>query len=151
MRLMVLLRQAAHDLRIRTVGPVNVAVGQGEVFRYFDVLRQIIESAKTDIFFVDRYLGPDFVSKYLPHVSAGVTVRLLTRDQVPALVSAASAFAKEFKTNIEVRSSNGTGASFKDGGRKDTTTITQNVDGFAVLSPMYEDIWQSAADHKLLS
>ena len=45
MRLMVLLRQAAHDLRIRTVGPVNVAVGQGEVFRYFDVLRQIIESA----------------------------------------------------------------------------------------------------------
>ena len=64
MRLMLLLRQAQSDLRMKTVGPVNVAVGQGEVFRYFDVVRQILELAKDDLLFVDRYMGAEFVAKY---------------------------------------------------------------------------------------
>jgi hypothetical protein len=57
MKLMVLLNQAQSDLRLKTIGPVNVAIGQGEVFRYFDALRQVIEMAKVDVLFIDRYIG----------------------------------------------------------------------------------------------
>ena len=166
MKLMVLLNHAQSDLRLKTIGPVNVAIGQGEVFRYFDALRQVVELAKADVLFVDRYMGADFVAKYLPHVSRGVTVRLLSREQIPALASAVGAFAKQYGTQIEVRSSNDfhdrwifidrsacyqSGASFKDGGRKDGTTLTQNVDAFSVLHSMYEGIWQKAAVHPLLA
>jgi len=162
---LVYVYQAAGDLRLKTVGPVNVAIGVGEVFRYFDAVRQVIELAKTDLLFVDRYMGPEFVTKYLPLVPQGARVRLLTRDKVAAVVAAASAFAEQHGTQIEVRSGSGfhdrwlfiddarcyqSGASFKDGGRKDSTTLTQNVDGFADLLRIYEGHWQSGTVHPLL-
>jgi len=48
--LMTLLHQARHDLRMKTLGPVNVAVPHGMVFDYFDEIRKIIETAKEDCF-----------------------------------------------------------------------------------------------------
>lgn len=164
-KLRILLSQASNDLRMKTIGPVNAAIGQGEVFRYFDVLRSVIEQASSDLLFVDRYMGPDFVSKYLALVREGAVVRLLTREKVPALVASASAFAKENSIKIEIRSGDGfhdrwlfvdratcyqSGASFKDGGKNDATTLTQNVDAFPQLLAIYEGLWQSAAPHTLL-
>jgi hypothetical protein len=161
-KLLILLRQAQSDLRLKTVGPVNVAIGAREVFRYFDSLRKIIEEAKKDLLFVDRYLNADFVSTYLPSVANGVTVRLLARDKIPALAAATSAFAKQHGTAIEVRSAQNfhdrwvfvdrascyfSGASFKDGGGKDSTILVQNVDAFSAVHSTYENIWQSATVH----
>jgi hypothetical protein len=161
-KLLILLRRAQRDLRFKTVGPVNVAIGAGEVFRYFDSLRKIIEEAKTDLLFVDRYLSADFVSTYLPSVTNGVTVRLLARDKIPALAAAASAFAKQYGTAIEVRSAQNfhdrwvfvdgatchlSGASFKDGGRKESTILVRNVDAFSAVHSEYDNIWQAATVH----
>jgi hypothetical protein len=52
----------------------------------------LIESAQQDMLFVDGYMGADFVSRYLPHVPQGVTVRLLTKNMVPQLASALGAY-----------------------------------------------------------
>lgn len=38
-----MLHQARHDLRLKTVGPLAVAVDQGGVFDYFDEVRKVIE------------------------------------------------------------------------------------------------------------
>jgi hypothetical protein len=164
-KLQILLNQALSDLRFKTIGPVNIAIGQGEVFRYFDAIRAVIELANSDLFFVDRYMGPDFVSKYLPLVRPGVTVRLLTLDKLPALIASTTAYARQHSTLIEVRSGAGfhdrwifvdrmtcyqSGASFKDGGMKDATTLTQNTDAFSQLLTLYEGLWQTAKQHNLL-
>jgi hypothetical protein len=42
------------------------------------------------------------------------------------------------------------GASFKDGGKKDSTTFTQNLDAFPMLIAMYEKHWQAATPKPLL-
>src|SRR5437879_2050065 len=57
-RLLVMLQQARHDL-INAVSPMSIVINQGALFDYFDAVRQKIELAKTDVFFVDPYLAAD--------------------------------------------------------------------------------------------
>jgi hypothetical protein len=159
MALITLLHTAASDLRLRTIGPVNIAVGQGMTFDYFDALRKLIASATSEVLIVDRYLDAAFVSNYLPHVGAGVTVRLLSREAIPVLVPAATHFTQQTGINIQVRSHAAihdrllfvdgsqcyfSGASFKDGGRLSPTIISQVVDAFAAMKGHYDNLWSTA-------
>ena len=74
--LKLILQQAKSDLRAE-LGCGSVVVAEGQVFEYFDELRKVIETARTDVFFVDPYLDAEFVSRYLPYVAEGVSIRLL--------------------------------------------------------------------------
>jgi len=100
------------------------------------------------------------VSRYLPHVAAGVAIRLLAREKLTTLLPAVDAFGKQAGRRIEVRSAAGfhdryllvdgtscyqSGASFKDGAKSAPTTVTQIIDAFAGVSKTYEDIWVGAA------
>lgn len=158
-RLLTLLHQVRHDLRMQTLGPLNVAVAQGMVFNYFDEIRKVIELAKQELLFIDPFLDAEFVSRYLPHVAAGVTTRLLAREKLPTLLPAVDAFVQQHKSKIEVRSAPGfhdryliadqtacyqSGASFKDGGKSTPTTLTQITDAFAAVLATYTDLWSRA-------
>lgn len=160
--LCVMLNQARHDLRIKTIGPLSVSVGTGAVFDYFDEIRQVIEVARADLLFVDPYLDAEFVSRYLPHVCSGVSVRLLAREKMASLTSSVQLLRAQTALEIEVRSTQGfhdryifvdgatchqSGASFKDGAKKAATTITQITDAFAAVKTTYEDLWLSAMPH----
>jgi len=162
--LMSLLHEAHADLRMTTLGPVNTAIGKGLVFDYFEELRKQIELAKEDVFFIDPYLDADFVSRYLPCVSSGVSIRLLARERLGTLVPAAALFAKQSNAHIEVRSAPNlhdrylivdakacfqSGASFKDGGRTSPTTITQITDAFRAVQMTYEDLWRNGKPEPL--
>jgi hypothetical protein len=158
-KVQTMLHQARHDLRLRTVGPLTVAVDQGAVFDYFDEVRKLVETAKSELLFVDPYLDAEFVSRYLTHVAQGVRVRLLTRERLPTLLPAIDAFRQQHKLAIEVRSATGfhdryifvdglscyqSGASFKDGAKKAPTTLTQIVDAFPAMLDTYEQRWSTA-------
>lgn len=157
--MMTMLHQARTELRMQTLGPVNVAVQRGMVFDYFDELRKIIETAKQELLFVDPYLDAEFISRYLVHVSPGVSVRLLAREKLATLLPAVDAFGQQSQPKLEVRSAPGfhdryvfvdkmscyqSGASFKDGARSAPTTLTQITDAFAAVQETYEGLWQSA-------
>jgi hypothetical protein len=158
-RTLTLLNEARHALRMETVGPLSVPVAHGQVFDYFDEVRKVIEQAKQDVLFVDPYLEAEFVSRYLIHVSKGVTIRLLAREKLASLLSAVDPFSKQSGPTIEVRSAPNfhdryvfvdrntcyqSGASFKDGAKSSPTTLTQITDAFAVMSHTYEDLWGKA-------
>lgn len=158
-RVITMLNQARHDLRMKTLGPLNTALGAGQTFDYFDELRQIIEPATQDLLFTDRYLDAEFVSRYLPHVKAGVTVRLLARDRLPSLLPAVELFAQQSGLTIQIRSAQAfherwvfvdraqcyqSGASFKDGAKNAPATLTQVIDAFPAVLKTYEDIWIQA-------
>lgn len=153
-----LIYEARSSLRLNIVGPVNAAIGQGLVFDYFDEIRKIIAMAHKDILFVDPYLDADFVSRYLPHVQPGLTIRLLAREKMATLLPAVVAFVQQHRASIEVRTSSGfhdryvlidgaacyqSGASFKDGGRNAPTTVTQIADAFPAVRDTYEDLWKA--------
>jgi hypothetical protein len=155
-KIVTLLHQARQDLRMKTVGPVNAALGHGQVFDYFDEVRKIIEPASRDLFFVDPYLDAEFVSRYLPHVRSGVPIRLLARERIATLLPAVDMFVKQSGANVLVRAAPGfhdryvvvdygacyqSGASFKDGAKAAPTTLTQISDAVAVVQKTYEDIW----------
>lgn len=157
-KILTLLHQARHDLRMKSVGPLNAAVGRGNVFDYFDEVRKIIEPAARDLLFVDPYLDAEFVARYLPHVKAGTNVRLLARERLGSLLPATDTFSRQSGIAITVRSSPGfhdryvlvdsaacyqSGASFKDGAKAAPTTLTQITDAFPVVLKTYEDIWAS--------
>lgn len=158
-KIVIILNQARHDLRMKTIGPVNAAIGHGCVFDYFDELRKIIEPAKQDLLFVDPYLDAEFVSRYLPHVATGISIRLLAYQRVQTLLPATDQFALQYSTSVNVRSAQGfhdrfvfvdkaacyqSGASFKDGAKKAPTTLTQLMDAFPAVLKTYEDIWDKA-------
>ena len=158
-RIVILLNEARHALRMETVGPLSVPVAHGQVFDYFDEVRRVIEMATQDLFFVDPYLDAEFVSRYLSQVSKGATIRLLTRERMATLLPAVDLFAKQSGCTIQVRSASHfhdryvfvdrnscyqSGASFKDGAKSAPTTLTQITDAFAAMLQMYEDIWSKA-------
>ncbi|MFQ6006340.1 MAG: hypothetical protein ACE5OQ_12645 [Woeseia sp.] len=157
--LIVILHQARAALRMKTLGPSNVAVASSMVFDYFDEIRKVIEVAKSDILFVDPYLDSDFVSRYLPHVTPGVRIRLLAREKIQTLLPAAKLFVAQNKAKLEIRSAHDfhdryvfidesdcyqSGASFKDGAKNAPTTITQITDAFAAVFQTYQEIWRDA-------
>jgi hypothetical protein len=154
--ILVQLHQAQSDLRLRTTGPLSLGIDSGRVFDYFDEVRKLIESAKVDILFVDPYLDADFVSRYLPHVPNGTSIRLLSREKISALKSAVIAFSAQTNISAEIRIGSGfhdrylfvdglacyqSGASFKDGARKSPTTLTQITDAFSAVQSTYENLW----------
>lgn len=158
-KMQTILHQACHDLRLKTGGPLTVAVNQGSVFHYFDEVRKLIETAKRELLFVDPWLDAEFVSRYLPQVAPGVRVRLLTRERLTALLPAVAAFRQQYNLSIEVRSASGfhdryvfvdglscyhSGASFKDGAKTAPTTLTEIVDAFPVMLATYEQQWATA-------
>lgn len=158
----VMLHQARHDLRMKTVGPLSVAIPTGAPFDYFDELRQAIEMARSDLLFIDPYLDAEFVSRYLPHVSSGVVVRLLGREKMSSLISAVHIHRQQSPLVIELRSAQGfhdrymftdgvtchqSGASFKDGAKKAPTTLTQITDAFVAMRSTYETLWSTATIH----
>jgi hypothetical protein len=155
-KILTLLHEARHDLRMKTIGPVNAAIGRGNVFDYFDEVRKIIAPATQDVFFVDPYLDAEFVARYLPHVRVGTAVRLLSRERLGALLPAADTFSRQNGITVSIRSAPGfhdryvfvdraacyqSGASFKDGAKAAPTTLTQITDAFPVVLRTYEDLW----------
>jgi hypothetical protein len=155
-QMMKTLYEMRADLLLSVRGPLTAAIGQGMVFDYFDELRKIIQLAQQDVFFVDPYLDADFVSRYLPHVRKGASIRLLTREKLATLMPAVRAFSQQTQAQIEVRAvpqfhdrylfvdgreCYQSGASFKDGARTAPTTLTQILDAFGPVQRTYEDLW----------
>jgi hypothetical protein len=157
-------RYRAPQLGAVLQGPrTEVALGQGSVFDYFDQVRRVIKTARSDVLFVDPYLEAEFVARYLPLVPAGVPIRLLAREKLPSLLPAVALLGQQSGTNIEVRAAGGfhdryvlidkasayhSGASFKDGAKTAPTTLTQVVDAFQPVHETYEQIWAGATVHR---
>ena len=157
--LRTLLYRARHDLRMKTVGPLSVAIDAKKPFDYFDKILKITSTAREDLLFVDPYMGADFVSQYLPQIASGVAVRLLTSKQLSALLPAVKKFQAQSELQVQVRSDSSlhdryvfldkkecyhSGASFKDGAVKSPTTLTQITDVFDAVFQTYQRMWDAA-------
>jgi hypothetical protein len=153
------LHEVRHRLRMAIGSPSSVAVQGGAVFDYFDELRRVVSEARSDILFVDPYLDPEFVSRYLPQVADGVTIRLLGRERVSVLLPAVATYRAQSGRSVELRTARSlhdryvfvdrracfqSGASFKDGARLAPTTITQITDAFPAVMAAYDQVWADA-------
>jgi hypothetical protein len=158
--LATLLYQARADLKME-VGQTSVIIQHKMAFDYFESLRGIIESARTEVFFVDPYLDAEFVGRYLPLVVKGTTILLLVGEKQikSTLVPAVEAFVQQEGATVKIRAANDiherylfvdratcylSGASFKDGPKNAPVTLTQIIAPFAPMYQTYEATWNAA-------
>ena len=161
-RLLLILNEARHDLRLNEVGPLSVAIPQGAVLDYFEEVRRVLTSARVELFFVDPYIDAEFVSRYLPQAPKGVRVRLMTKKGAIALAPAVQLARQQYGLAIELRSSaalhdrfvfvDGTqgyqsGPSFKDGARLSPAIFTEVTDALQAVLVTYENMWAAAVQH----
>jgi hypothetical protein len=159
---LMLLHEARHELRLNEVGPLSIAIDRGSVLDYFEEVRKLLVTARTELFFVDPFLDAEFVSRYLPQIPSGVRVRLMGKKGMAALKPAAELAAQQLGLNIELRSAPSlhdrflfidgqrgfsSGASFKDGARLAPTIFTEITDALAGVKSTYEQLWSNATVH----
>ena len=158
--LRILLYQAQHDLRMKTVGPLSVAVPAGKPFEYFNEIRKITEMARDDLLFVDPYMDAEFAYRYLRSITSEVKVRLITSKKLSSLLPAIETLVKQNELQVQVRSvSSGlhdrfvfvdkticyqSGASFKDGAERNLTILNQITDAFEAVFQTYQKMWTTA-------
>ena len=159
---LTMLHQLRHDAIFKNPIPQSINISTGSVYDYFDEVRKLVELANSDVFFVDPYLDADFVSRYLPAVKPGTSIRLLGREKMTSLLPAANLCHQQFDIKVEVRSATNfhdrylfvdkancyqSGASFKDGAKKAPTTLTQIKDAFQPVLATYDTLWLAATVH----
>ena len=155
-------RRIYTQLQLSTNSFITKQVNQGEVHTYFDEVRLLMAGATQDALFIDPYINPEFVTRYLPQMPAGVRVRLLTAEmQATALHEALKLYRQEHRRDVELRVMNDkalhdrhlvidsrevyqSGASFKDGGKNAPTSINQIVDLASEMIAAHEKRWASA-------
>ncbi|MEK8088118.1 hypothetical protein WNB94_17095 [Aquabacterium sp. A3] len=159
---LVCLHQIRHELAMQTEQPLSVNLNSGLVFDYFDEIRKVLETANSDLLFIDPYLDAEFVSRYLPHVGGNVNIRLLGQKCLKTLLPAVEVFRQQHAQKIEVRTATGfhdryiivdgstcyqSGSSFKDGAKKAPTTLTEILDAFPAVKATYENLWSTGTQH----
>ena len=157
-----LLFQAEADLQMQ-LGRSSVVIESGQVFQYFEEIRKLVESARSEVFFVDPYLDVEIVSRYLPYAAEGTVIRLLGRHRMSTLLPAVEMFCQENTRAIEVRSSDAihdrylfldrseghiSGASFKDGAKSSPALISRVTDAFQATWDIYERNWTAGTVHR---
>jgi hypothetical protein len=154
-----MIEQARAELALLTGRIASVAVDAGKPFEFYNQVRRMIETAQTDILFVDRWMGADFVEEYLPHVKAGTLIRLLSRERMAPLKASVGKFVQQHQFAVEIRSSDAihgrfllldgkrafvADASFKDAARTAPAILIELTDLASTAIPQYEGIWQNA-------
>ena len=155
-------RRICTQLQLSTNAFTTRQINQGEVHAYFDDVRTLLASATQDILFIDPYINPEFVTRYLPQVPAGVRTRLLTAEARAAAVhESLKLYRQQHGTNVELRvlpdrslhdrhlmidrqEVYQSGASFKDGAKNAPTSINQIVDVANEMIAAHEARWAKA-------
>ncbi len=150
------IHQAHTTLQLRVAGPAAILVDHGKGYDFFNEVRKLVESAKINLFFVDRYLEANFVESYLPYVQQGVKVKLLTKDYVTKLIPAVKAFKQQSSLDVTIRVTGQahdrclfiddkicyiSGASFKDGPKNSVASLIQVTDAFDEFHNKFQKMW----------
>jgi hypothetical protein len=136
---------------------VRGAYDAGDEWAFYKDLKDIMTTAKADIFIVDNYLNTEIFELYAAAVRPSVTFRLLTDQLKGNLEAVAKKYAASH--SVELRSGPDmhdrhifvddrcwtVGQSIKDAARKKPTYMVELSAGLvATMRKIYEDLWAKA-------
>jgi hypothetical protein len=137
---------------------VRGAYDAGDEWAFYKDLKDIMTTAKADIFIVDNYLNTEIFELYAAAVRPGVTFRLLTGQLKGNLEAVAKKYAASH--SVDLRSGPDVhdrhifvddrcwtvGQSIKDAAKKRPTYMVELSAGLvATMRKIYEDLWTKAA------
>jgi hypothetical protein len=136
---------------------VRGAYDTGDEWAFYKDVKEVMTTAKTNIFIVDNYLNTEIFELYAVAVQPGVAFRLLTNQLKGNLEAVARKYAAshsvELRTGLDVHDRHifvddrcwTVGQSIKDAAKKKPTYMVELSVGLVpTMRKIYEDLWSKA-------
>jgi len=130
---------------------------KGQMYDFYRDVRDIIHTAKTEVFLIDAYVDEEALDLYVDKIPNGVKIRILTNRPQGNFLAIAKKFKAKPHVAFEVRQSGDchdrlffvdnvcwvTGQSVKDAGKKPTYLI--KIESNELFRIVFEKLWGSAS------
>jgi len=135
-------------------GQEEKVYSKGQVYDFYRDIRDISQTAKTDVFLIDSYVDEEALDLYLEKIPQNVNIRILTNTPKGNFLTVAKNFKEKPNARFEVRQSTDChdrlffvddacwvmGQSIKDAGKKPTYLI--KIEGADLFRIVFEDLWK---------
>jgi hypothetical protein len=154
------IHRAIADLEIQVGSIPGGAFGPGAVYDMLRALRDLLASAKTDVFVIDPYMDAEVFDGYISAIGRSVATRLLLTKFANSVKPAMAAYLKQYAVRLESRSSPRLhdrvvfidkrscyvlGQSIKDAARTRATYLAPLPAEIASLKlGIYEELWSTS-------
>ncbi len=147
------------DLELDDRSEIGSAYAPGDVYRFYADLKEIINSAKSQIMIVDPYFDGVAFKDYLSTINCDINIQILANRYSKDINSYVSKHQDQYSTDIYIRKSKELhdriifidddiawiiGGSIKDAGKKATYLIPLQPSLSVKKKEIYAEIWQRA-------
>lgn len=130
---------------------------KGQVYDFYKDIRDITQTAKTEVFLIDAYVNEEALDLYLDKIPNGVNVRILTNRPQGNFLTVAKKFKAKPNVKFEVRQSNDChdrlffvdntcwvmGQSVKDAAKKPTYLV--KIESHDLFRNVFENLWNTSS------
>lgn len=147
------------ELELDDRSDIGSAYAPGDVYRFFADLKEVINSANSEVMIVDPYFNGDAFDAYLSTASSDLVIKILADRYSKDISNYIEKHKTQFGTNIELRRSKALhdriifiddetswimGGSIKDAGKKATYLIPLATQLSVIKKEIYTEIWNLA-------
>jgi len=75
----------------------------GQSYEFYDDIKKLISSSKSEVFLIDSYATEDIIDLYLSKLRTGIKIMILTKDPKGNFVSVAQKFKMKHGKNFTVK------------------------------------------------
>ncbi len=147
------------ELELEDRTDIGSAYAPGDVYRFFSDLKEVINSAESDVMIVDPYFNGEAFDAYLASASNDLNIKILADRYSKDINTYIEKHTSQFQTKIELRCSKELhdriifidrdvawimGGSIKDAGKKATYLIPLQTPIVLAKKQIYQGIWNNS-------
>ena len=151
------------ELELDGRNEIGTAYAPGDVYRFFADLKDVINSANTNVLIIDPYFNGSAFDAYLSSVSPEIKVCVLADRYSTDISAYIEKHQAQFSSQIQLRKSNELhdriifidndsawimGRSIKDAGKKATYLIPLQSELSQAKRQIYDEIWGRASEQQ---
>lgn len=144
------------ELELEDRTEIGSAYAPGDVYRFFADLKEVINSAESEVMIVDPYFNGEAFDAYLASANTDLDIKILADRYSKDINAYIEKHASQFQTQIELKRSKELhdriifidhdvawimGGSIKDAGKKATYLIPLQTPIALAKKQIYQDIW----------
>lgn len=147
------------ELELEDRSDIGSAYAPGDVYRFFADLKEVINSAESDVMIVDPYFNGEAFDAYLASARTELNIKILADRYSNDINAYIQKHSSQYQTQIELKRSKELhdriifidhdvawimGGSIKDAGKKATYLIPLQTPIALAKKQIYQDIWSSS-------
>lgn len=149
------------ELELDGRSEIGSVYAPGDVYQFYADLKEVVNSATTDVLIVDPYFNGEAFDAYLSTVGSKLNIQILADSYSKDISAYIKKYKSQYGTNIKLRRSKELhdrvifidndvawimGGSIKDAGKKATCLIPLQPQFFSAKHKIYLEIWDRATE-----